>query len=185
MPSGTSLVGRTFGSLAVSCETAEDIYLCRCNCGTEVRLWRSQLTKGVARDCGCKSGRPGRAAFRHIRIYFGRDGRRHQRATSELLSYCAMKGRCLLKNNISYENYGGRNIQICERWLLPHGEGFRNFLRDLGPRPVGTTLDRTDPNGHYLPPPQCRWATPEVQANNKRQGDEPLVRDIAEVEEMF
>lgn len=48
------------------------------------------------------------------------------------------------------------------------------------------TLDRKDPNSHYTPD-NCRWSTPEVQAINKREGDEPPVvpLDIMESEEMM
>ena len=42
-----------------------------------------------------------------------------------------------------------------------------NFLRDMGPRPVGKTLDRINPQGHYEPT-NTRWATPEVQGRSKR-----------------
>jgi hypothetical protein len=183
MSSGTDLTGRQFGTLTVLMETLrQDVYLCKCSCGKVIRLFRRQLTSEVVRHCGCKNGRPGRAVSRHMRHYVGKDGKTHQHATGEFLSYCAMIGRCFHENNISFENYGGRGITVCARWLEPERQGFRNFLADLGPRPVGMTLDRINVQGHYEPS-NCRWATPEVQANNKRQGDEPPVRDIAEVED--
>jgi hypothetical protein len=55
-------------------------------------------------------------------------------------------------------------IDDSERWLLPNGEGFANFLADMGPRPQGMTLDRINPQGHYEP---TNWATAKVQRENQ------------------
>jgi hypothetical protein len=74
----------------------------------------------------------------------------------------AMKRRCYVTKAADYPRYGGRGIRVCERWL----ESFDNFLADMGLRPAGKwTLDREDSDGHYEPG-NCRWATPEMQAND-------------------
>jgi hypothetical protein len=184
MPSGTSLVGRKYGHAHVLKETAEDIYLCKCDlCGKKFTAWRSSLVKGVLRDCGCTWSRRGRQSpyYAHRRFYIGRDKRRHQKTTGELLSWMSMRGRCLYKTTTGYENWGGRGIEICSRWLEPEGVGFANFLHDLGNRPVGMTLDRINPNGHYEPG-NCRWAQSDVQVGNQRrflwpggEGEPPVV----------
>lgn len=75
-----------------------------------------------------------------------------------------MKSRCYNKNNISYKNYGDRGIKVCDRWL----NSFENFLKDMGEKPSDKhSLDRIDISGGYEPS-NCRWATPEEQAVNKR-----------------
>jgi len=167
MPSGILLSGKRFGSLTVGRELRCDVYDCSCRCGKKFTAFRSQLTKGVLRCCRACSSWKRSGYYGHIRFYIGRDGRRHQKASSEYLSWRAMIDRCTVKSNVNYENYGGRGISVDPAWLLPKGVGFQNFLRCLGPRPVGKTLDRIDVQGHYEPG-NCRWADDDTQAANRR-----------------
>lgn len=81
------------------------------------------------------------------------------------MSWGAMKSRCLCENNGSYESYGGRGIKICDRWLGPNG--FVNFVKDMGRRPEGKTLDRRNPEGDYTPE-NCRRASRKTQTANRR-----------------
>jgi hypothetical protein len=77
-----------------------------------------------------------------------------------------MNERCGRVKHASYKHYGARGITVCERWRGKHG--FENFLRDMGPRPEGTTLDRLDPNLDYAPG-NCKWSTPQEQRANQRK----------------
>lgn len=75
-----------------------------------------------------------------------------------------MKARCNNPKEPGYPRYGGRGIRVCLRWLL----SFENFYTDMGPKPGPEySLDRRDVNGDY-DKFNCRWATAEVQANNRR-----------------
>jgi hypothetical protein len=59
-----------------------------------------------------------------------------------------------------YERYGGKGVKVCEEW-----RDFRNFLRDMGVRPEGTSIDRIDGSGDYTPE-NCKWSTRKQQTAN-------------------
>jgi hypothetical protein len=82
----------------------------------------------------------------------------------EYSSWVNMRARCLNPRSKSFKYYGGRGITVCRRWHW----SFPNFLKDMGPRPESTTLDRINNDGNYEPG-NCRWATAKQQQSNKRK----------------
>lgn len=84
----------------------------------------------------------------------------------EYVSWCSMTERCRNPNTPGWKNYGGRGIKVCARWLEPK-VGFKNFFKDLGPRPDGYVLDRIDNDGNYEPS-NCRWVDRSLSNVNQR-----------------
>jgi hypothetical protein len=158
------LTGMTFGFLKVLGKSTkvgawQEIYWeCLCTrCGKRRPVIGRSLSQGTARSCGCLH----HAEFSQRMTKHGDAA--GGRTTSEYLSWQAMIQRCRNPQNISYHNYGGRGIQVCERW-----EDYSNFLNDMGRKPgKGYSLERKDSNGNYCPE-NCVWATIQEQENNKR-----------------
>jgi len=89
----------------------------------------------------------------------------------EYRAWNLMKRRCFNNNTADYSKYGGRGICVCDRWK----NSFSNFLKDMGKRPEGCSLDRIDVNGDYCPE-NCRWATWNQQQRNRRNNrEEPCI----------
>lgn len=75
-----------------------------------------------------------------------------------------MIARCEIPGASRYKNYGGRGIQVCDRWR----KDFWSFVSDMGEKPSKNhSLDRIDVNGNYEPS-NCQWATKSDQARNTR-----------------
>jgi len=74
-----------------------------------------------------------------------------------------MKKRCLDKTERSYRWYGAKGVTICDKWM-----NFEGFLKDMGERPDGKTLDRINPFGNYEKD-NCRWADNATQKSNTRK----------------
>jgi len=95
-------------------------------------------------------------------VYFR--SKKDYKYTPEYYAWRNMKSRCYTKSSNQYEDYGGRGIKVCDRWL----NSFENFLADMGKKPDGFTLDRKDVNGDYSLE-NCKWSNYSTQNHNQRK----------------
>ncbi len=94
--------------------------------------------------------------------------------------------RCTNPKVSNFKNYGGRGIQVCDRWNIPGDkkQSVLNFISDMGPRKSDeSSIDRKNNNGNYEPG-NCRWSSKKTQNRNTR--DTILNQEIvAEIRKLF
>lgn len=128
-------------------------WLFSCDCGETKVISLKHVKYGKTRSCGCIR----RETAKKLRTSHGMEG------TKIYNIWKAMKKRCNNHNDPSYENYGGRGIQVCDRWL----DSFENFYEDMGERPEGKSLERVDNNKGYSKE-NCVWEVRRKQNINQR-----------------
>jgi len=144
------LNGQRFGRITINFRSTNPRYwigTCECNPEVEKKFRGSRLISGKINHCGCQ------------RVNHGHTRGKTRSAT--YLSWQDMKARCKALQVLETDGTITRTRKHDASWLK-----FENFLRDMGPRPLGTTLDRINPLGHYGKD-NCRWATRQQQDYNK------------------
>lgn len=151
------LVGQRFNHFVIlerkgTTKDGHSTWLCRCDCGIEKVISRSNLKQ--TKSCGCQRYKHGKT---NTYIYH---------------IWSSMTQRCTNPNNKSYYLYGARGITICDRW-----KQFENFFNDMGERPTNKhQIERINNNQGYYQS-NCKWATPEEQGSNKRNNHMISFRD--------
>lgn len=158
------LTGKRFGRLLVLYrdklgKDSHSKWACKCDCGNEISVYGINITRGLTSSCGCLHSEITKKIFVTHGATVGE-------RLSEYTSWSQMKARCNNPKTKNYNDYGGRGVTVCARWL----ESFENFLEDMGLKPTPKhSLDRFPDNetGNYEPS-NCRWGTSREQSTNRR-----------------
>ena len=148
------------------------LWRCKCDCGNLTVVSSSDIKR--TSSCGCI----------HSEITSERTKTHGESHTKLYKIWAAMKQRCRNPNNKRYADYGGRGIDLCDRWMdYPE---FAEWARQNGYK-AGVDIDRRD-NGRGYSPENCRFVTRTQNCRNKRdnvflefRGDRKTIAEWAEV----
>ena len=131
------------------------MWLCVCDCGGEKIVAMNALRMGRTKSCGCLSDEEKRSRTTLHGLY----------GSPTHSTWKNMIARCHNPANTGFKNYGVKGVSVCDEWR----DSFLTFIADMGPRPLGMTLDRIDNLLGYCPD-NCRWAMSREQRMNQLRG---------------
>jgi len=153
-------VGKRFNRLTVLEEvdriSTNRRFLCICDCGNKVVVYRNCLTSGNTKSCGCFQKE---VAIKKLTTH-GMSGHKLRGVWRQMIK------RCVDKSARHYHHYGGRGITVCDEWAASY-EAFVSWAIASG-WGDGLEIDRIDNDSGYSPL-NCRFVTRQVNASNTRR----------------
>lgn len=150
-----NLIGRTFGSLTIIEKIHNKkyaTYLCKCSCGNQKEIVGNSMIRGLTKSCGCLQKKIVSDNFKKHGCV----------GSKEYNIWKSMNQRCHNPNNSAFKYYGEKGINVCKEWR----NSFETFLKDMGNKPEGKSLDRINNEDGYSKE-NCRWADKIQQMNNR------------------
>lgn len=162
------LIGRRFGKLVVlniiskienSGERGRYAH-CKCDCGNEKDVRIDALLRGDTVSCSCYSKKQSSIRMKKFATIHGLSHHPLYDVWENIVD------RCENSKSLSYKDYGGRGIKICDKWRK-HPDKFIKFALENGWKKDLTT-DRIDVNGNYEPN-NVRFVNRHIQSANQRK----------------
>lgn len=147
--------GMKFGRLELVQKTDDKtrnrIWVCKCDCGSVIKVPTSHLSDGHTKSCGCYKNE-----------VIKKHGLSKTRIHNE---WIRMRFRCSGKNIEDYPSHSGRGIKVCEEWN--DFTIFKDWALSNG-YDDSLTIDRIDNDKGYSKD-NCRWTTQSEQNRNTRR----------------
>jgi len=166
MSKAKDISGKKYGRLTVIEWTGETsnrgrVWLCRCECGNTIEKSIGALNYGETKSCGCLR-----------KEVCANLNKKHGLKKHPLYNtWKNIKQRCSNENRSDYYLYGGRGIEVCDKWK----NSFMEFIKDTEEKYFiclwkngESYIDRIDNNGNYEPS-NVRFITNIENCNNQRR----------------